>query len=88
MTLVTSDGEVVLAVGAEVPASSDRIVAAGGVYQVAGSFVDGLTKEPGDWRDKKLLPPPAATSTASPSPPANRRYCSPREARISGSRAP
>lgn len=55
VTLVTGDGDVHLAVGAEVPASSDRIVAAGGVYQVTGSFVDGLAKEPGDWRDKQLF---------------------------------
>ncbi len=56
VTLVTANGDdVTLAVGAEVPASSDRIVGAEGVYQVAGSFVDNLTKDPGDWRDKKLF---------------------------------
>jgi Domain of unknown function (DUF4340) len=55
VTLATADGEVKLAVGAEVPASKDRIVDSGGVYQVAGGFVDGLTKEPGEWRDKKLF---------------------------------
>lgn len=56
VTLVTDGGDQVLRVGAEVPASSDRIVAFGGaVYQVGGSFVDSLTKEPGEWRDKKVF---------------------------------
>lgn len=58
VTLATGEGETVLSVGAEVPASSDRLVAVGGraeVYQVSGGFVDDLTKDPGEWRDKKLF---------------------------------
>jgi hypothetical protein len=56
VTLLTADGgELKLEVGPEVPASSDRIVAAGEVYQVAGSFVASLTKQPGEWRDKELF---------------------------------
>jgi hypothetical protein len=56
VTLLTADGgEVKLEVGPEVPASSDRIVAAGEVYQVAGSFVASLTRQPGEWRDKQLF---------------------------------
>lgn len=56
VTLANADGETVLEVGSEVPASSDRIVAVGSaVYQVSGGFVDDLTREPGEWRDKKLF---------------------------------
>jgi hypothetical protein len=46
----------VIEIGPEVPASSDMLVAAGGaVHQVAASVWADLTKEPGDWRDKKLF---------------------------------
>lgn len=58
VTLATGDGETVLEIGAEVPASSDLLLAVAGrdeVYQVAGSVWNDLTREPGDWRDKKLF---------------------------------
>ena len=59
VTLTTECGERVLQVGSEVPVSEDRIVAlAGGseAYQVRGAMWDDLTRDPGDWRDKKILP--------------------------------
>ena len=58
VTLVSEDGQSVLEIGAEVPASSDMIVAVAGrdsAYKVAGTVFDDLTKEPGEWRDKKLF---------------------------------
>lgn len=58
VTLVTDDGQSVLEIGAEVPASNDMIVAlAGGssAYKVAKTVFDDLRKEPGEWRDKKLF---------------------------------
>lgn len=60
VTLVTADGEErTIAVGGELPASSDVLVSLGGgdtAYQVAGGFVGDLAKEPGDWRDRSLFP--------------------------------
>jgi len=63
VTVVTAGGETELTVGAELPAGGGRVVAVGGaVYQVAGQaaggFVDELSREPGDWRDKKLFHAP------------------------------
>ncbi len=58
VTLVGEDGQSVLEIGAELPASSDMVVAVAGgaqAYQVASTLFDDLTKEPGDWRDKKLF---------------------------------
>lgn len=56
--LSTGDGERVLQVGGEVPVSKDRIVAlAGGseAYQVRGAVWDDLTRDPGRWRDKRIV---------------------------------
>lgn len=56
VTLGTEDGETVIEIGPEVPASSDMLVASGdAVFQVASSVWTDLTKEPGDWRDKELF---------------------------------
>jgi len=58
VTLGTEDGERVLQVGGEVPVSKDRIVAlAGGseAYQVRGAVWDDLTRDPGRWRDKRIV---------------------------------
>ena len=58
VTVIAATGQSVLEVGAELPASSDMVVAvAGGVraYQVSASLFDDLTRTPGDWRDKKLF---------------------------------
>ncbi len=58
VTLVTAEGQSVLEIGAEVPASSDMVLTVAGsgrAYLVGSSLLDDLTKEPGDWRDKKLL---------------------------------
>ena len=58
VTLTTAEGETVLEIGAEVPVSSDMLVAVAGrdeVYQVAGSVWSDLTKKPGDWRAKDLF---------------------------------
>ncbi|HEX9731389.1 MAG TPA: DUF4340 domain-containing protein [Thermoanaerobaculia bacterium] len=58
VTLVTAGAETVLEVGAELPASSDMLIAVAGrdeVYQVASSVWTDLTREAGDWRDKKLF---------------------------------
>ena len=58
VTLVSEDGQDVLEIGSEVPASNDMIVAVAGrgvAYQVAATVFDDLTKEPGEWRDKKLF---------------------------------
>lgn len=59
VTLSTADGETVLEVGAEIPGSDDMIVAVRGrpeVYQVSRSSWTDLSRDPGDWRDKKLFP--------------------------------
>ncbi len=61
VTLVAGGGQSVLEVGAELPASSDMVVAVAGgakAYQVASSLFDDLVKAPGDWRDKKLFAGP------------------------------
>ncbi len=58
VTLVSEGTQSVLEIGAEVPASSDMIVALAGqtsAYKVAATVFDDLTKEPGEWRDKKLF---------------------------------
>ncbi len=58
VTLITAGDQSVLEVGAELPASSDMVVAVAGgtkAYQVATPLYDELIKEPGDWRDKKLF---------------------------------
>lgn len=58
VTLVAGDADTVLEIGAKVPASADMLVGVAGspqVYQVAGSLWTDLTREPGEWRDKKLF---------------------------------
>ena len=58
VTLIAGSGQSVLEVGAELPASSDVVVAVAGgaqAYQVGASLYDDLIKEPGEWRDKKLF---------------------------------
>jgi hypothetical protein len=58
VTLTTEDGERVLQVGNEVPVSKDRIVAlAGGsdAFEVAGGMWDDLTRDPGEWRDRRIV---------------------------------
>ncbi|MCP4653871.1 MAG: DUF4340 domain-containing protein [bacterium] len=58
VTLVAGEVETVLRIGAELPASDDMLVGVAGrseLYQVSGSLWDELTKDPGDWRDKKLF---------------------------------
>ena len=56
VTLTTEKGETVVEIGPELPASSDMIVAVGdAILQVPGSVWVDLTKEPGEWRDKKLF---------------------------------
>ncbi len=50
--------ETTLEIGADIPASSDMIVAIAGhntAFQVASNLFEELTKTPGDWRDKKLF---------------------------------
>ncbi len=59
VTVIARDGQSVLEVGAELPASSDMVVTVAGgakAYQVGASLYEDLTKDPGDWRDKKLFP--------------------------------
>lgn len=56
--LTAGDEEDVLEVGAEIPASSNMMLAVEGrdeVYVVPASIWTDLTKEPGEWRDKKLF---------------------------------
>ncbi len=58
VTITTDSGQSVLEIGAELPASSDMVVAVGDgatAYTVASTLFDDLTQEPGDWRDKKLF---------------------------------
>ncbi len=58
VTLVASGDQKVLEIGAELPASSDMVVTVTGgakAYQVASSLFSDLTKDPGEWRDKKLF---------------------------------
>ncbi len=58
VTLIGENGQSVLEIGAELPASSDMVVAVAGgesAYQVARAVFSDLTKAPGDWRDKKLF---------------------------------
>lgn len=59
VTLVTDDGERVLQVGDEIPVSQDRVVAwAGGseVFVTGAAFYGDLTREPQEWRDRKVVP--------------------------------
>lgn len=58
VSLETGSGEKVLEIGAEVPGTSDMLVALSGedeVHQVSDSVWNDLTREPGDWRDKHLF---------------------------------
>ncbi len=58
VTLQTTSGQEVLQIGAEVPASSDMLVTLAGsgiAHQVGSGLLDELTREPGEWRDKKLF---------------------------------
>lgn len=56
--LKTSNGDRVLRVGSEVPASNTMIVQVEGVedvYVVRDSIWSSISKEPGDWRDRSLF---------------------------------
>ncbi len=58
VTITTKSAQNVLEIGAELPASSDMVVAVKGgakAYTVASTLFDDLTQEPGEWRDKKLF---------------------------------
>jgi len=58
VSLRTESGEKVLEIGSEVPGTSDMLVALGGaseVHQVAKTVWSDLTREPSDWRDKRLF---------------------------------
>ncbi len=58
VTLAAGGSQSVLEIGAELPVSSDMVVAVAGsakAYRVASSLFADLTKEPGEWRDKKLF---------------------------------
>ena len=58
LTLETEDGQSVLAIGAEVPASSDMLVTLEGsavAHQAAARIFSDLTREPGEWRDRSLF---------------------------------
>ncbi len=57
VTLTTADGDSVLRLGNELPATSQRVVAVegGGTFVVGDSLYADLTKDPGEWRDKRLL---------------------------------
>ncbi len=58
VTLSAAGGDTVLELGAEVPASSDLVLAVAGratAYQVASDLLADLTRDPGEWRDKKLF---------------------------------
>lgn len=57
VTLRSPEGEITVRVGAEVPASSNMVVAAGdGVFVVGAGVWSLLATEPGDWRSRDLLP--------------------------------
>lgn len=57
VTLRTPATEVVLQVGAEIPASSNMIVARDGeVFAAAAAVWSQIETEPGDWRSRELLP--------------------------------
>jgi hypothetical protein len=58
VTLATDEAETVLEVGAEIPASSNMTLAVHGldeIYVVRDSIWATLTKEPGEWRDRRLF---------------------------------
>lgn len=57
VTLTTAEGDSVVELGSELPATSHRVVAVrgGGVFVVPGGFYADLTRDPGEWREKKLL---------------------------------
>jgi hypothetical protein len=58
LTITTAEGDTELLFGAELPASSDRIVGFSDrdeAYVVASTLVDDLKKEPALWRDKRLF---------------------------------
>ena len=57
--LKTAEGETVLEIGAEIPASSAVALAVAGrpeVYVVDASIHTDVTKPPGDWRSRELFP--------------------------------
>ncbi len=57
VTVKTADSETTLRVGAEIPASSNMIVAAGDqTFVVADSIWSTLATEPGEWRSRELFP--------------------------------
>lgn len=57
VTVRTPDGESVVRVGAEIPASSNMIVATdAGTFVVAATVWSTLETAPGDWRSKTLFP--------------------------------
>lgn len=59
VTLTTDSGDRVVRFGSEVPVSKDRLVAVDQdpeVFVVRASIWPDLTREPGDWRDKKMVP--------------------------------
>ncbi len=58
VSLTTETGETVLEIGAEVPGTSDMLLAVVGtaeVHQVSDSVWSDLTRDPVDWRDKRLF---------------------------------
>ncbi len=57
VTVKTADSETTLRVGAEIPASSNMVVATGaGTFVVADSVWSTLETEPGEWRSRELFP--------------------------------
>lgn len=59
VTLVTAEGEQALSFGSELPLSGGVVAALAGrpeVYVVPSNVVEGLTREPGSWRDRVVLP--------------------------------
>lgn len=58
VTLTTDEGDRAVRFGSEVPVSKDRLVAVDQdpeVFVVRASIWSDLTREPGDWRDKKMV---------------------------------
>lgn len=58
VTFATGDGETVLEIGAEVPASDTMVMAVRGrpeAYVVADTLFDEVTREPGEWRNKEIF---------------------------------
>jgi hypothetical protein len=58
LTIIEDDDEWRLAVGSDIPATSDVVVSVEGrgTFVTSNRFLDQIARSPGDWRDRKVFP--------------------------------